>query len=232
MWEPQLRGLSPKYRLIAYDMRGLGESKSGDGQTTMETMLDDLIGLLDALGLDSAVLCGLSMGGYLALRAAEREPRRVSGLVLADTRSSADDNAGRLARAGSIALIKRQGLGAFTDAFLPKLFSPKTLLEGRECVAAARQVVLRSDPAGVCGAILAMLSRTDTTDSLRRLRVPVLVLAGEHDSITPPEACRAMAAAIPGARSAVIPDAGHMSSLENPEAFNAELSGFLDRIRA
>ncbi|MDD5656453.1 MAG: alpha/beta fold hydrolase [Elusimicrobia bacterium] len=227
MWDRQVEALRPEFHVAAYDLRGLGASPAGDGQFTMETLVDDLFGLLDALELPDAVLCGMSMGGYVALRAVAREPRRVRGLVLADTRSAADDDAARLARAAAIRAVQREGLAAFADGFLARAFSSAAAAERRPCVAAAREVILRADPRGVCGAQLAMLSRTDTTPALASIRVPTLVLAGDSDEITPPESARAMTAAIPGARFAVIGGAGHMSSLENPGEFNRLLLDFL-----
>lgn len=230
MWEPQIESLAGEVRVVAYDVRGLGGSGAGDGQTTMEVLVDDLLGLLDRLGLGEAVLCGLSMGGYIALRAVEREPARVRALVLADTRSAADADEAKLSRAAAIQAIKKHGLAPFAEDFVKKIFAPATVAESRPCVAAIRDIIVRNDPVGVCGAALALLSRTDTTPALPGIKAPSLVLVGEHDALTPPAGAQALAAAIPGAKLAVIPGAGHMSNLENPVDFNRRLAGFLRRL--
>ncbi|MDD5628529.1 MAG: alpha/beta fold hydrolase [Elusimicrobia bacterium] len=231
MWEPQVRALEHRYRAIAYDVRGLGRSPVGGASAAMETLVDDLIRLLDGLSIPEAALCGLSMGGYIALRAAEREPARVKALILADTRSQADTETARQNRAAAISSIDQDGLQPFARDFVKKMFSPQALAANAPCVAAARSAILRNQPAGVCFAARAIMSRSDTTPALPRIRVPALVLAGEHDSLTPPLEGQAMAAAIPGARFCLIPGAGHLSSVEAPARFNRLLADFLDGLR-
>lgn len=230
MWEPQVAALRRGFRVVSYDIRGLGRSAAGDGQSTMELLVDDLAALLDRLELPAAVLCGLSLGGYIALRFAQREPARVRGLVLADTRSQADSDEAKLSRAAAMRAIKAEGLAPFARGFVPKLFAPATLAGAEPCVAEVAAMIRRSRPLGVCSALLAMLSRTDTTPALPGLQVPCLVLAGESDVLTPPAGARTLAAAIPKAEFAVIPGAGHLSSLENPSRFNRCLLDLLRRI--
>lgn len=227
MWEPQVQALKDRYRVVTYDVRGLGRSPAGGVPPSMEGLVDDLLILLDRLGIPAAVLCGLSMGGYIALRAAERAPRRMLGLVLADTRSEADTEQGRQSRLAVIKGIEENGLRLFAEDFLKKVFTPGTLARNAPCVDLIRRTILSNDPEGVCFASRAIMSRTDTTPVLANIAVPSLVLCGEHDSLTPPVVGRAMADAIPGARFALIPDAGHLSSLENPKAFNQHLLDFL-----
>ncbi|MBI4424289.1 MAG: alpha/beta fold hydrolase [Elusimicrobia bacterium] len=226
MWEPQAP-LAARARLIAYDVRGFGESPGGDGQYPFELLVDDLLGLLDHLKLPSAILCGLSMGGYLALRAAERAPERVRGLILADTKSEADGDEAKLKRAAALLAIKRGGLAPFADGFLKGALSPKTLAERPQVAERVRGLILDNAPSGVCAALLAMAARTDTTAALARLSLPALVLVGEHDALTPPDAARALSAALKGSRLELLPAAGHLSNLENPAAFNAAVSRFL-----
>jgi 3-oxoadipate enol-lactonase len=151
-------------------------------------------------------------------------------LVLADTRSEADNDQSKLGRAAAIQAIKKSGLVPFADDFVKRVFAAKTLAEARPCVAAVRAMIVGQEPLGVCAAALAMLSRTDTTPVLDKMKVPALVLVGEQDALTPPACARALAAAIPGAAWASIPDAGHLSSLENPAEFNRLLLGFLRRL--
>ncbi|MBI3547421.1 MAG: alpha/beta fold hydrolase [Elusimicrobia bacterium] len=228
MWRPQVDALKGRWRAVAYDVRGHGKSSVGDGQYMVETFVDDLIELLDHLGIERAVLCGLSMGGYIALRAAERQPERVSGLVLCDTKSEADDNAAKLKRASALRSVKTGGTAAFITATLPNLFAKRNLDQKHPAVAAVQGMMDASEPLGVRGALLALASRMDTTASLEKIAVPSLLLVGAEDAVTPPAVMRAMASRIRGSKLHVIPDAGHVSGLENPVEFNRRLVEFLD----
>lgn len=230
MWEPQLAALSNGFRLVAYDLRGFGESEVGDGQYTMELLVDDLLAVLDGLAIERAVVCGLSMGGYIVLRAAEREPARLRGLVLCDTRSEADTDEGKLRRAAAVRKVKREGVAAFAAELTPLVLGPTTRRERPEVEARVRKMIEANSPLGICGAQLAMAARTDTTAALPGIGVPALVLVGEEDPLTPPSASEAMRRRIPGAEMAAIPGAGHLSNLENPEAFNRHLLEFLRRV--
>ena len=229
MWAPQLEAVGARHRAVAYDLRGHGESAVGDGQYTIELHVDDLLALLDHLGIAKAVLVGLSMGGYVALRAAERAPDRCRGLVLADTRSAADDNAGRLKRAAGAQAVKRDGMAAFAADFVKAVFAPGTFDARPEAVAAVRLLMEHTDPRGAAGNLIAMAGRTDTTGALAGIAVPALVLVGAQDTLTPPDDARVLEKGIPGAEMHVVPDAGHLSNLENPGVFNAHLLEFLDR---
>lgn len=229
MWEPQAP-LEAHARLIRFDLRGFGQSPAGDGLIPFELHVDDLLGLMDHLKLPSAVLCGVSMGGYVALRAAERAPERVRGLILCDTKSQADDDAARLKRAATVRLIKREGLEAFAETFVKGVLAPQTLAAKPEVAARVRELIGDNTARGACAALIAMAGRTDTTAALARLDVPALVLVGEKDALTPLSAAKALAAGLPKASLAVLPAAGHLSSLENPEAFNREASSFLKRL--
>lgn len=230
MWEPQLGALGGEFRLFAYDVRGFGESGLGDGQHTMETFVDDLLAVLDALRLERPTLCGLSMGGYIALRAAERNPERVGALVLCDTRSAADDDAGRIARAEAIRRVKAEGLAGWTEDFLEGALAPGTPRRDPELVGRLRDRIRTLDPRAVCGALLAMAARTDTTAALARFDVPALVLVGAADALTPPDTARELARRLPRAELRVLPEVGHLSNLENPDAFNDSLAAFLRRL--
>lgn len=228
VWQPQIEALSKAgFRAIAYDVRGHGASEVGDGLYTIELFAEDLLGLLDHLGLKQAVLCGLSMGGYIALRAAEKAPGRVKALVLADTRSEADANQGKFLRAGAMKGVAQKGVAAFADEFAKNLFSPMTLAAGRPCVERIKTLMKANSSLGVRGALLALAARPDATAFLPSIKVPTLILVGEHDSLTPPALSESMQKAIPGAQLQVLADAGHLSSLETPDAFNSRLLAFL-----
>lgn len=226
-WAPQVEVLSKTCRVIAYDIRGFGKTEAGDLPYTLETYVDDLIRLLDDLKLPQAILCGLSMGGYIALRAHERHPDRVSGLVLCDTKSEADTNEAKIKRAAAIQGIKQKGLATFAEVFLRSVLTEDTLRSKPQVCEALSAMIRANSPAGVCAALVAMAARTDTTASLSKIKVPTLILVGEHDKLTPPAAAEAMAKAIPGSVMHVIPGAAHMSNLENPAVFNEKLLQFL-----
>lgn len=227
MWEPQARELSKGHRVITYDVRGLGKSTAGDGQYSMELFVDDLVMLLDNLKLERAVLCGLSMGGYIALRAAERHPERLSGLVLCDTKSGADTDEAKIKRAAAIAAVKKDGVPKFANEFIKAVLTENTLKTKPGVVGPLLASILANSPLGISGALLAMAARTDTTAALAKITVPVLILVGEQDKITPPSASETMLKAIPNAAMHVIPGAAHMSNLENPAVFNEKLLAFL-----
>lgn len=230
MWRPQIAALETDYRVIAYDVRGFGKSDAGSGQYTMEFMVDDLLALLDRLQIERAVLVGLSMGGYITLRAAERWPDRVRALVLADTRSEADSNEAKIKRAAALKTVKEHGLGVFAENFLQTAFAPQTFAGNSALIEDARQLILRNSAAGICGGLLALATRTDTTAFLPHIKVPTLVLVGEHDALTPPAAARAMTEKIPGAQLHVVAGAAHLSNLENAPMFNKHLTEFLARL--
>ncbi len=230
MWRPQLEALSPKYRVIACDFRGFGASAVGDGQHTLEHFVDDVVALLARLGIPRAVVCGLSMGGYVALRLAEREPHWVRALVLADTRAEADSNEAKVKRAAAMDAIASDGIAAFAKAFVKTAFTASNVAKSGGVVDDARALIETASPTALRGAILALASRTDTTASLARVGVPTLVMVGEEDALTPPAVARTMRDAIRGAEYFEVPRAAHMSSLEAPEAFTARLEEFLAKV--
>lgn len=227
MWQPQIEALKDRHRVVAYDVRGFGDSEAGDGQYTLEFFVDDLIALLDHLKIGKTVVCGESMGGYIALRAVERRPGRFSGLVLCDTRSQPDSDEAKLKRAGGLKAVKSDGVATFAERFVNSVLAPHTLSAKPDVVEWIKKTIAANKPVGLCGALLAMASRTDTTPGLAKINVPTLVLVGEHDPLTPPEVGRGLHRNIPHATFHVIPNAGHLSNLENPREFNDRLVGFL-----
>jgi 3-oxoadipate enol-lactonase len=230
VWKPQLAHLGKRYRAIAYDIRGHGHSYIGDGQYTIEGHVDDLIGLLDNLKIDKPVIVGLSMGGYIALRALERNPKRFRAAVLCDTRSEADGNEGKLKRVASIMAVKRDGSTAFADGFVKNVFAPETFEKNPQVVKEMHTIIRRTPEISIAGTQLALAARTDTTASLSSIKTPTLILVGEQDVLTPPSASQAMHERITGSEMHIIPRAAHLSNLENPEFFNEKLISFLDRV--
>ncbi len=230
MWRPQVETFSSDFQIVTYDVRGHGESDVGDGQYLIEFFVDDFFGLLDHLMISRAIVCGLSMGGYIALRAIERSPERFAGLVLADMRSDADTNEGKLKRAASIKTVRTQGVRVFTEAFLKAVFAPDSFKHKPELIEFIRQMIEKTSPTGIIGTLIALAGRADTTSFLPSINVPTLILVGEHDTLTPASAAQAMKEKIPNAELATIRNAAHMSNLENHEAFNQALSKFLSRL--
>ncbi|WP_217922612.1 alpha/beta fold hydrolase [Miltoncostaea oceani] len=172
-----------------------------------------------------AVVCGLSLGGYVALSLAVRHPDRVAGLVLADTRAEADTPEARDGRHAAAAQVRAGGTAGFLDGFVPKLVAPGDA----DALARARALADAQDPEGVARALEALAGRADRVADLPGVAAPTLVIVGEHDGLTPPDFARTLAAGIPGAELVVIPGAGHLTALEAPDAFAAALTGFLAR---
>jgi 3-oxoadipate enol-lactonase len=227
MWEPQMRELPNDIHAIAYDVRGHGSSAVGDGQFTIELFVDDLIALLDHLGIEKAVICGLSMGGYIALRAVERHPKRIKGLVLCDTKSESDTNEEKIKRTSSLKTVKSAGAGAFAEDFVKAIFWTKTLEKNPEAVEFIKELIHANSNLGICGTLLALASRTDTTESLSSINVPTCIIVGEFDLRTPPSCAQEMHKAITKSELHILSNAGHMSNLENTKDFNTILLSFL-----
>jgi 3-oxoadipate enol-lactonase len=231
MWNAQIPVFAAEHRVIAPDLRGFGSSVDTDGTVTMEEFADDLAAILDSLGVEQPlVLCGLSMGGYIALQFVRKYSSRLRGLVLCDTRASADvpevvENRLKIAR-----LVIESGTQPVAEAMLPKAFGPKTYTDRPEVVEAVRSMMIASDPSGVAAASRGMATRPDMTALLPTIGVPTLVVVGADDALTPVEEMRRMAEAIPQARFKVVPDAGHLTPMESPLVFNATLAEFLDEL--
>lgn len=229
MWENQIEILAEDYFCVAYDLRGLGESFVGDGQYTLEFLVDDLFSIINELNLVKPILCGLSIGGYISLRAVERNQDQFSGLILCDTKSEADDNNAKLKRSAGINEINTEGLIKFIDQFVTNSFAEETPKLDEKLFLDTLFRSHRHDPIGVKGTFIAIMTRTDTTPFLPKIKIPTLVLGGSFDKATPPQVMRAMAEKIPNAEFAVIPFAGHISPLENPDCVNDLIVGFLKR---
>ena len=226
MWEPQIATLFGECRCIAPDLRGFGDSPKS-GPWSMDRFADDVAALLDALQIEKAVIAGLSMGGYVSLAMWRRHRARVRALVLADTRAAADTDEGKQKRDELIALARREGPSAVANRQITGLIGRSTREKQPELVNQIRTMMAGESVEGIVGALQAMRERPDSTDLLAGIDVPTLVIVGEEDVVTPVKEARAMAAAIRGCRLEVIPEAGHLSNLERPAAFNAALSDFV-----
>lgn len=230
MWMEQIGGIGSIYKIVAPDLRGHGDSPAPEGDYTIDGMADDVIELLDTLGLtEPVVLGGLSMGGYVALSLIARYPRRFRGLMLMDTRAEADSPEAVQKREELVQAVLAAGCAApAVEAMTPRLFARVTRDIRPERVARMREIMARNTPRGIIGALRAMATRPDRRADLAAIRVPTLVLVGEEDVITPPAEAQAMADAIPGARLEVVPHSGHLAPYENAAIVNDIILRFLD----
>lgn len=230
MWEPQVEALRGRFRLLVPDLGGFGRSAPPSGPPSIESQAEGIERLLTESGAPRAVLCGFSMGGYIALAFAARFPERLSGLVLADTRAGGDSEEGKAARTETARRALREGPEFLAESMPARLLSKGTF-ESRPGLVGRIQTLIRDQPReGLAAALLAMRDRPDRAGELPRITCPTLLICGAEDAISPPDEMHAMAGAIPGARFAEIPGAGHLSNIENPHAFNRELMAFLSRI--
>jgi 3-oxoadipate enol-lactonase len=227
MWEAQAAALESTHTVVRFDDRGFGSTPAGDGLLTMERIADDAAALLDHLGISQAVVGGCSMGGYATLAFARRYPDRLKGLVLQDTKASADTDEARRNRALLSDKIRKEGASAVAEAFMPKLLGQTTQAEQPALVERVREAILNTAPQAMIDALAGLAARADSTPSLREIRVPTLVLCGEEDTITPPADSEILHRGIAGSRLAILPNAGHLSNLEKPAAYNEALVSFL-----
>lgn len=228
MWGPQIAALGDSYRLIAPDLKGFGSSSAPADRSSysMESYAAEVKGLLDELGLGEAVITGLSMGGYIALAFTREYPDAVRALVLADSRAEADAPEAVEKRSGQQTTVASEGIAPLVEALPGALLGETTRTDHPDVVQEVK--ALMQNPAeGFIGALEAMKTRPDSTDLLASISDPTLVIVGEEDTLTPPELSRKMHEHIDGSRLVVIPQAGHLSNLEAPDAFNAALEEFL-----
>jgi pimeloyl-ACP methyl ester carboxylesterase len=234
MWQPQVDGLHGLFRIVTPDLPGFGGSPPID-QPTIDGFAEAVAATLDALPVPGpVVLGGLSMGGYVAMALARRHPGRLRGLILADTRAEPEDAAGRANRDRMIAQVQTSGVEAILDGLLPKLLGAQTSAHRPEVVEAVRRIARAQAAAGVAGALAALRDRPDGAPALEAVKVPVLILVGRDDVITPPARAEDMADLVRRAgapvRVEVLDGAGHLANLEQPQAFNAALRRFLGEL--
>lgn len=222
---PQLASPPKGVRLLVPDHRGFGHSAPAPGVATMDSMAEDGLGLLDALGIRDALVGGVSMGGYVAIALTRRDPGRVQGLVLIDTQSTADDEAGRARREAAAQDVEKNGVGALVSGMLPKLMAAGVAPETR---ARVEKLMLAQSAQAVAAASRGMASRIDGKDILSRFSGPCSIIVGADDVITPVEKAKLMQSLVGGSTLDVIEGAGHLSNLERPEEFTAIIEQFVN----
>lgn len=231
MWQPQMEGLARHARLLSVDLRGHGESQAVPGPYSMDMFAEDLNAFLDALAIHQPiVLCGLSMGGYIAFAFRRKYPSRLAGLILTATRAAADSAEARQGRDQAAELARQKGVAAIAESMLPRLLSPTTTQNRPEVVSLALQIMRQTSLEGILGDLEALKTRPDSSSTLQQLDIPTLFLPGADDNIIPLQEAQAMHAALAGSRLVVIPEAGHLPNLENPQAFNQAVIEFLNNL--
>lgn len=214
---------------FAPDLRGHGSGPTGPGPWFLHHYVEDLVAWLDHKGLERVVLCGLSMGGYIALQFALEHPERLAALVLADTRADADSNEAKDKRFASVKQILQGGMAGFAPGFAKNALGATTQREQPALVDRVEAMMMANRPEHAALVLGALAARKDASADLGRIRCATLVLVGEEDKVTPVEAAEALAKGISGAKLRVIPRAGHFANLEQPAAFNEALAAFLGR---
>lgn len=229
MWSSQVEFLKKDYKVISVDLRGAGRSKAVKNPFTLEMLVDDLFLVLEKEKIVKPVLVGFSMGGFIALRALERDPGRFGALVLADTKSNADSNESKLKRTEAIKTVRGKGVGEYADIFLKSAVAPNTK---PETVKSLKDLVIKETSSqSVVFSILALISRTDTSSSLSNIKIPTLVLVGDSDTVTNLSSAQDLQKGVQGSQLKIIPNAGHITPIENPSAFNDALIQFLSGIQ-
>jgi pimeloyl-ACP methyl ester carboxylesterase len=224
MFAPQMEALAERYRILAPDVPGFGQSDGGGMATEMTLLAEDARALLEHAGVSRAVVGGVSMGGYATLALLGRGGDLLQGIILADTHPHADDEAGKARRQQTARDVLENGPAAFAESMSRRLVSPAA---SEALVAQVRGMILQNSPAAIAAASLGMAHRPDTRAALGAYRGPALVIFGEADDFAPRPRQEEMAQLVPGARLRMIPRAGHLSNLEAPAEFNAALDEFL-----
>jgi len=224
IFQPQVA--IPGVRHIRADLPGFGASAPPSATVSMADYSREIIAMLDHLHIENAIAAGVSMGGYILMQMLRDAPQRIEGVILIDTRERADSDQAREDRFKTIAEIEKNGVAPVVDAMLPKMILNEARREP------FREIMMTATPAGMIAALRAMSSRRDSTSTLRALKVPALVIAGEQDQLMPRSELEKLAQGIPKARLEVVPAAGHLPFLEKPRIVAPLLTAHLQvRVR-
>jgi 3-oxoadipate enol-lactonase len=228
MWEPQVAALTARYRVLRYDTRGHGGSEVPPGAYTLDTLADDVLSLLSALGVQRTHFVGLSMGGMIGQALALKRPDVVTSLVLADTSCRMPPESGPLWEA-RIALAESQGTAALADGTIERWFTRPFIERAPEVVERVRMLIRTTPPQGFVGCSHAIRA-LDYAARLHEIRVPTLIIVGQEDQGTPVAASELMHAAIAGSKLVILPSAAHLSNVEQAERFNHVVLDFLQSV--
>jgi 3-oxoadipate enol-lactonase len=230
MWDNQMVALKDNYRVIAYDIRGHGDSEQGNEDFSIKLFVTDLLHLMDALKIEKASLCGLSMGGYIALDAIENHPERFDALVLSDTHCIADPPKVKQKRLDTIESIREFGVEKYVNDSIVNLFAPESFITQKNAISDVKEMILNTSEQSFSKTLLALALRKTTCNKLPEITMPVLFMVGEEDKITPPKAAELMHEKIKNSTLYIISHAGHLSNLENPDEYNKLLNNFFAKV--
>jgi len=228
IWDFQLESLHDFYRVIAYDARGMGNSEPGSAEFSIKDLAEDLIEFMNVLNIEKAIVCGHSMGGYILLNAVEKYPNRFEGLILCSTQSKGDNSESKESRLKAIESIKMDGVDEYAEKILKDLFSYLSFTSKREEIAAIKDIIQKTSPEVLNRNIVAIMNRKDMTSLLSEIKIPVLIIVGKRDTITPILKSEFMHEHIENSTLELINYAGHLPNLENPWEFNRCIKKFID----
>lgn len=228
MWSAQIEEFSRDCEVLAPDFRGIGQTSAFSEKPSLQTLASDLAAWLEAIDVYEAItLCGISLGGYVALEFARTYPEKLRGLILCDTRADADSPDAKKSRGEMIEFAQTNDGRAIAQKMLPKLLGETTLRENPKVAQKMKQLAAPNSGENLSKLIAAMRDRRDSSDFLPQIAVPTLVIGGSEDAVSPPDVMAQMATQIPHARYITIEGAGHLSNLEKPAEFNREVRAFL-----
>lgn len=227
MWRLQLDFLKPTHRVLACDIRGFGKSKDEESPLSMDLFAEDLILFMDALTIGSAIICGLSMGGFIALNALNKYPDRFEALILCDTQCIADTAEVKEKREQVIEEIKLGGVTKFNEGFIKSVFCKESFSHKKELVKNLHRVVFANSQQVIINGLTALAERSETCSTLDDIKIPTLIICGREDEVTPLAQSEFMQHAIKDSTLQVIDNAGHVSNLEQADIFNKHLTDFL-----
>ena len=231
MWNKQMEVLIENNRVIAYDIRGHGHTAAGTEDFSIELFVNDLLGLMDALKIETAMLCGLSMGGYIALNAIQNFPKRFKALILCDSNCTADAPEAIEKRMMAIESIEKYGVEHYANEMLKNLFAPESFVTNKEKIAAVKEMIIKTQAQSLVKTLFALSRRKETCSTLHKIGIPVLIMVGKEDILTPPEAALLMQKNIKGSVLNIIEHAGHLSNIENSYEFNPQLIKFVSSVK-
>lgn len=231
MWKEQIDSLKESFCTIAVDIRGFGKSTDEETHLGIDLFTDDLIAFMDRRNIEKAIVCGLSMGGYIALNAVKRFPERFEALILADTQCTADSDEAKEKRLKTVEEIKQKGTSEFNENFIKSVFHPDSFQNKREVVERLREVVVSNSTRLITAGLVALAERSESCSTLGAIAIPTLIICGAQDQLTPVAQSQFMHENIKGSLLKVIEGAGHVSNLEQPEEFNKHLNSFLKTVK-
>ena len=228
MWRHQIAEFRQTHRVLAVDLPGFGQSSAAPGEMLIAGFADQLAEFLDQIGVTEQVtLCGLSMGGSIALQFALRHPQKLSRLILCDCRAVADSPEAQKMRHDLADRVLKQGTAFVAEAMAARLFAASTLAQQPELVQSIQSVIRSTAPSSVAGGARALAHREDVVPRLPEIAHPTLVIVGSEDIISPVDEMRQIAERLPHGTLAVIEGAGHMAPLEDPALVNAAIRDWL-----